>query len=331
MFALIELRHHAEQRPEALHRNGDVMGGADAERPGRLAGGHEIAEALLAIELIEKVEEDCEKVHTRAVDLDSQLEVEPIRPVVRRSQTGDPLGLALDDAKRVALIDVDLPAEDTPAGESAGREGAEGLRSPVGADEIFCHAVWRGRDRLGAPELHRAQPLHLAPRLRLDRPIPLDGLERAAIRAKDARALVARSDAGAAVIEHELDERHEHLVDLAGKAVRARHEDVVGEEPHAGDARRLTSGSALRGGRDVRARQRGGREDRRRRQGATRGREQRRERKRQALFDHTPTALSNFDAARIPPRWHGPRRPTRASTDDVGPWSRRVDTRVGAR
>ena len=57
--------------------------------------------------------------------------------------------------------------------------------------------------------------------------------------AKDARPLVAGAHARAAVLEAQLDERDEHLVDVARQAVGARDEHLVCVEPHTGYESRI--------------------------------------------------------------------------------------------
>jgi hypothetical protein len=87
---------------------------AHAERPGGPTRSRERVEAAVRVESFEQIEQHRQEIDPRPVDLDAQLQAEPVRRRVAGLEARIPGRLLLDDAERVARIDLHAPSERAP-------------------------------------------------------------------------------------------------------------------------------------------------------------------------------------------------------------------------
>ena len=249
LLALVKLGDDAQEGPQPIDGHRQVMGLGQPQRPRRTAGRRERVEPPVFVEPLEQIEQDRQEIDAGPIEIDAELEPEPPGPLLARRDACVPGRVALDDAKGILRVDFDAPAERTPLRERPRREGAERVLVAVGANDVVADAPLGLGDRLDARELHGPQPLDDAPRSALARAIALDRLEPAPFGPEYPGPVVGGPNARAPIFEGELDERNEHLVEIARQAVGVRDEHLVGVETHTGYEGRIDgSGTVGSGG-----------------------------------------------------------------------------------
>ena len=233
--AFPELREDAEESTRALGRHGEIEPVADGKRETLLRALRELREAL-AVRPLDELDQGGEQVDAATVEIDAELEAEPVRAIRRLAVARDALdvrvpgGLAIDDAERIIRGDLDVPTERPELRNDIRAEGAKIVNVALAADGVV------GVDRRGpvveAVERHGAEALEepAGPRLAVE--IAELGL---------ALVLHAVGVGGevtdAVVLEGELEERDLLGLEHGAEALGPMNDDVVGEEPDAGDAR----------------------------------------------------------------------------------------------
>ena len=248
--SLVELGHDAQQGSQAVDGYVHVVRLVHAKRPRGTAGHGECVEPALGIEAVDELEQHREEIDARAVDVDAQLEAEPVDRLVARLDARIPERLTIDDPEWVGRVDLDSPAEGSPRRNGPGGKRAERVLVAVGAHDVVGLAAVRGSDGVETRQLHCPEPFENAPRVVLHAPIALDGLETARVEVEDARALVGGADPRAGVVEAQGKQRDESVLDVARQALGPRDRDVVREKAHTGSGRAIA--------RRVRQRARGG-------------------------------------------------------------------------
>ena len=247
--ALIELHDHAQEGPQAVDGHRQVMRLGEPQSPGRPAGRGERVEAAVLVEALEQIEQHRQEIDARAVEVDAELEAEPAGALFARLDARVPGGVALDDAERVLRVDLDAPAERAPLRERPRREGAERVLVAVGPDHVVGRRTPSG-GAIASTHASSTAPSRSMTRRAAASPARSRSTASSSSRrgTKDARPHVARAHARAAVVEEQLDERNEHLVEIARQAIGARDEDLVCVEPHTGYEGRIDGSGTVGGG-----------------------------------------------------------------------------------
>ncbi len=199
-----------------------------------LAESGEGAEAAGAASVVEQIEQSRQQVDVSTVDLDAELEGEPVGTAGLRLDRRVPGQLPIDDAVGEGLVDLDAEAEPPELGHDPGAEAAVVVDVAVAAHDVVRIDAGRHGVVVETLEVDGAEALEHAPRMSFGRLVAWEGGEACVGRPEEALLGIGGTEALTVVVEGQGDEGQLAGLEVAA-VVAAIDDDLIGEEADAGD------------------------------------------------------------------------------------------------